>query len=865
MMGFFSLNMKKIGINNSQLQMLKTCIIVISCMIFIYGCKNSLPNGLLDNQYHSSPEWSGMNPQHDEMFSVNSDNCKACHGQDLNGGQSGISCLVCHHDREWNDESGHGTAFANKSKVCKGCHGQDLDGGLADRSCLSCHHNGGWSNESEHGSSFAGNPKACRGCHGQDLDGGLADRSCLSCHHNGGWSDISEHGDEYSDNPNTCKACHGDDEDDGLVNLTCKSCHHNVWDESHGAQFISRPENCKLCHGEDLNGANTGASCVSCHHNWGTPSNPQHGIEYVKVRGICDSCHGVDHKGGLVDKSCIDCHHSWAPPLEASGHISQFRDNSDTCLVCHADGGRSDCGICHGKSGTHATHISSSRGPSPGLECETCHNAAYYPEFVDSGDLDGTHVCDPCHSPDGAFDGVNDASIGAKLNWVDGVYDGNELKAGKGKWCAGCHDDAPAFSQQSLYEIILDDPDADFDPYLAPPEGYPQGVPTFDPPEGNPAIQWTYWWGFYQEYGNGFLYTEAQDGGTRTVTWTPDLPDSGEYSVYAWWTSHSNRVTNAKYTINHETGSTTVEVNQEQNGGEWNYLGTYSFVSGSSGSVVLTNDSDEAGQYIIADAVKFMSGDPGSSAPNVIGGHDSEYNKDYGFYSTGHKIECTRCHDISKKHIDHEHRTYKAALKNYIDGYRLGGYMKVPLPAGSVGINRWTEAGLCFECHNPYEVLGTSSSDLSHSNFLDLDGSHRNLHYYHYARGSTSSSDSDYDGILDSAITCITCHNVHGAKNSAMIKSGELISDPGTTNKTPALDFTYYEVLPEATVSYAAPIGTYYVYGWWFEASNRFNNVQFTINHAGGTDTINVNQLISNRSLGQGIHNGGTNNLSILS
>jgi hypothetical protein len=45
-----------------------------------------------------------------------------------------------------------------------------------------------------------------------------------------------------------------------------------------------------------------------------------------------------------------------------------------------------------------------------------------------------------------------------------------------------------------------------------------------------------------------------------------------------------------------------VEVNQEVNGGQWNLLGTYPFAAGTSGSVVL---SDEADEYVIADAIKF--------------------------------------------------------------------------------------------------------------------------------------------------------------------------------------------------------------------------------------------------------------------
>ena len=90
--------------------------------------------------------------------------------------------------------------------------------------------------------------------------------------------------------------------------------------------------------------------------------------------------------------------------------------------------------------------------------------------------------------------------------------------------------------------------------------------------------------------------------GSCTATWTPNLTAAASYDVYAWWKAEPNRASDAKYTIFYDGGSDTVIVNQEQNGSQWNYLGTYPFVAGTSGYVVL---SDDANEYVIADAVKF--------------------------------------------------------------------------------------------------------------------------------------------------------------------------------------------------------------------------------------------------------------------
>lgn len=90
--------------------------------------------------------------------------------------------------------------------LCADCHGLDLDGGISRVSCLSCHHGPDgvirrpnhpieWlaaRDDSVHfhgvyGSDF---PTACAGfCHGDDLTGGIGP-SCFDCHDTGELADI---------------------------------------------------------------------------------------------------------------------------------------------------------------------------------------------------------------------------------------------------------------------------------------------------------------------------------------------------------------------------------------------------------------------------------------------------------------------------------------------------------------------------------------------------------------------------------------------------------------------------------------------------------------------------------------------------
>ena len=106
--------------------------------------------------------------------------------------------------------------------------------------------------------------------------------------------------------------------------------------------------------------------------------------------------------------------------------------------------------------------------------------------------------------------------------------------------------------------------------------------------------------------GHNYQYHRAGQGDNHFSWSIPAEPRS--YNVYTRWTSHPNRATNAPYTITHASGSTTVRVNQQQNGGTWHLLGTYTLDNNS--RVTLT---DQADGYVIADAIRV---EPADARPN---------------------------------------------------------------------------------------------------------------------------------------------------------------------------------------------------------------------------------------------------------
>jgi RHS repeat-associated protein len=108
--------------------------------------------------------------------------------------------------------------------------------------------------------------------------------------------------------------------------------------------------------------------------------------------------------------------------------------------------------------------------------------------------------------------------------------------------------------------------------------------------------------GYTTVYGNSFR-THVAGTGTDSFTWTPTLPSSGSYRVYARWVAGTDRATNATYEITGTAGTTPVAVNQQLRDGEWVLLGTFAMAPGVGHNVKLT---DNANGLVVADAVKFV-------------------------------------------------------------------------------------------------------------------------------------------------------------------------------------------------------------------------------------------------------------------
>jgi hypothetical protein len=238
---------------------IKTAI-PIFLIVFMYSCSELNENAIfLDDSGRHPEKW--LEDGHQDAANNNIDECKKCHGSDLKGGTSRISCVSCHskivfHPVPWID---HGKEPIDDLERCAICHGSDFRGGISGVSCYECHygpygfgHPDGW--ETDHALDARQGTTACGTmfCHGEDYRGGMVtDVGCYDCHlggptgrtHPGSWIDPSEDHRDYVNsnggNATMCSYvyCHGADLTGGTVPPlgswpqapSCYTCHEKEW------------------------------------------------------------------------------------------------------------------------------------------------------------------------------------------------------------------------------------------------------------------------------------------------------------------------------------------------------------------------------------------------------------------------------------------------------------------------------------------------------------------------------------------------------------------------------------------------------------------------------------------------------------
>ena len=285
----------------------------------------------------------------------------------------------------------HGSYAAPDGGLCKSCHGENLDGGISAVSCASSSYNGqschvggpafhpaDWLNKTAigtstfHGTAFQNGILSCALCHQppdlNDPDGG----KCYTCHFGtsgartpGGWSHPLTHTDPVvthsqfkgTSDEAICVNCH--DTDNQFGNMPTPFC-HNCHGSSHSVPSLDHNQvaplqvdfdgNCSGCHSIDGSAQSFAPACTTCHKG---------GSPYIYTN--CRSCHGKPPDGGAPVYSNF-------PNLQ--GKHDKHKSVA-TCSDCHSGGG-SGAGLNHGYDNIVNLQAPSGITFSPGSGNVTC-------------------------------------------------------------------------------------------------------------------------------------------------------------------------------------------------------------------------------------------------------------------------------------------------------------------------------------------------------------------------------------------------------------------------------------------------------------------------------------------------------------
>ena len=109
--------------------------------------------------------------------------------------------------------------------------------------------------------------------------------------------------------------------------------------------------------------------------------------------------------------------------------------------------------------------------------------------------------------------------------------------------------------------------------------------------------------------GANYLHDGNVDKGTKSVTFRPNIPAAGTYTVAISYSVQANRATNVPVTITHAGGTASISLDQTVNAGAWRDLGNFVFEAGTTGTVVVSNTGTSG--FVIADAVRFTASGSG--------------------------------------------------------------------------------------------------------------------------------------------------------------------------------------------------------------------------------------------------------------
>ena len=318
---------------------------------------------------------------------------------------------------------------------CTECHGADLLGGISRVSCMSnpsaCHHGtvAEWvasgSVPQQHGASAKRGPGsssmyACQICHGTDFRTDRGSVTCFTCHTlaphpNRPWRSggvDNTHVNVNTANAPVCYGCHADSTA-GNVN--------NPHRPPSPAASGTAPGcfNGTMCHNAAAAPHTSGAA-------WLNAGTGFHGTDAKADLTYCQGCHGtagtINFNGGSAPTACSSCH------TAAKAHPTDWQGSRtiNGVTISHRTSGNRDvaCAICHKTTGAGA-------GPNPAAP--SCFSASF---------TNASGQARPCHSG-----GPGSAPHALGSTWLDPAVGGSAFHGTDAKadllYCQTCHGTPP--------------------------------------------------------------------------------------------------------------------------------------------------------------------------------------------------------------------------------------------------------------------------------------------------------------------------------------------------------------------------------------------------------------------------------------
>jgi hypothetical protein len=107
-----------------------------------------------------------------------------------------------------------------------------------------------------------------------------------------------------------------------------------------------------------------------------------------------------------------------------------------------------------------------------------------------------------------------------------------------------------------------------------------------------------------RKVGRGYIHDGNADKGKKSLVWSANIPDAGDYEIIFHFPPNANRATNVPVTVEVEGKATEIKVNERQSADGAVSLGKFMLPKGKSTIVRLTNAGTDG--YVVADGVQFL-------------------------------------------------------------------------------------------------------------------------------------------------------------------------------------------------------------------------------------------------------------------